>query len=71
MEQDVSNSERQFFIKYKSLIPIIQDHSDYDIVLTNAANNCFKVKKEVAYQVKRIYILTVRLYNYVLLFSET
>ena len=50
MEQDVSNSESQFFIKYKSLIPIIQDYSDYDIVLTNAANNCFEVKKEVAYQ---------------------
>ena len=67
----MSNLERQFFIKYKSLIPIIQDYSDYDIVLTNAANNCFEVKKEVAYQVRRIYILTVRLYNYVLLFSET
>ena len=45
MEQDVSNSERRFFIKYKSLIPIVQDYSDYDIVLTNAANNCFGVKK--------------------------
>ena len=64
-EQDVSNVERQFFIKYKSLITIIQDYSDSDIVLTNAGNNCSKVKKKVAYQGGNI--VTVRLCNYVLL----
>ena len=64
-EQDVSNVERQFFIKYKYLTTIIhcQDYnSDSDIVLTNAGNNCSKVKKKVTYQGG--YIVTVRLYMY-------